>query len=682
MKKKTLLIFILFFVISLLAEIFLFNCKHWISLRGEEITQDTLILGASYSDNGDGTYTIIDGGDASVYISDLNRELVSSCIEVKVLNGAGDEDMVKVWQYVTDDSSRYEYELPPREVWASVPQSSYMIYHLYGNCTGIRILPNIKPGTIVSLNIKLNPEIPVFFSVLRMGILFALMCFLYVFRPHSAIYKISFVSVAPIKRFMLIVLLFVVHAGIFWFLSDLNPDFTWGIPEHHKQYQKLAEAFKEGSFSLLEAPAQSLQNMDNPYDYAYRDDVVAANGETYLWDTAYYDGKYYVYFGVVPVLLFYLPYYLVTGSHISNYMVIFITSLLFLGGLLGTLHETAKKWFPKLSLGLWLLTAELALLGSGIVYLVKRPDLYNVPIVTGLAFGLLGLMCFLKADKSDHMVTGYLCAGTVFTALIAGCRPQLMLFAIFPVILFRKRLLSVSFYRSAEGKKAVAVVLIPLILMGGFLMYYNFIRFGSVFDFGANYNLTTNDMRQRGWVWGRIPLGLFVYFLQPMKFTTEFPFVDTIYTGSQYMGLTISEYTVGGVFAAHAFASFGILAIVLKKYLKKSFETPWVIAITCMAISLVVAIADTEMAGVLWRYQCDFSIFIMLAAVLTCWAISSHEKLCNSSLKDFLIYAVLFCFVAELLFQGGTIFLDTGSALKDTRPDLFSQIKYLVAFWL
>ena len=38
-------------------------------------------------------------------------------------------------------------------------------------------------------------------------------------------------------------------------------------------------------------------------------------GENYLWDTAYYEGHYYVYFGVVPVLLFYLPFYLVTGAN-------------------------------------------------------------------------------------------------------------------------------------------------------------------------------------------------------------------------------------------------------------------------------------------------------------------------------------------------------------------------------
>ncbi len=683
MKKKTLITFIIIFIISLLAEIFLFNCKHWISLQGEDAPPDLLTMGSAYLDNGDGSYTVLEEGEDYVYITGLNQELVSSRINISVLNRDEDEPhKVTVKQYVTDAANREEYDIPPREVWSDVPQSSYMLYHLYGNCTSLRINPDIDPGDIVTLSVEINPEIPMFFSVLRFGMVFLLLCFFYVFRPGSSIYRISFVNIAPRKQFALLAFLFLIHAGIFWVLSDMNPDFTWRTQEHHSQYQKLAEAFREGSFALLETPPECIQTMENPYDFHYRESVVSSLDVDYAWDTAYYDGKYYVYFGVVPELLFYFPYYLVTGNHITNYMVIFLTSLLFLFGMLGTLRELPRKWFPNLSLGLWILTSELTLLGSGLIYLVKRPDLYNVPILTGLSCGLLGLMCFLKADKPDCISKHYLFLGTLFTALTAGCRPQLLLFAVIPVILFRKQLFSAKFYRSAEGKKAVAVALLPLVLVGGFLMYYNFSRFGSAFDFGANYNLTTNDMRGRGWVWGRIPLGIFVYFLQPMQFTTAFPFAKTIEISSQYPGTIIQEATAGGIFAIHWFAIFGLFSIVLKKYLPKTYNTPRFLATACMIISVVIVMADTEMAGILWRYQCDFSVFIMLAALLTCWMISCHLKINCSSLQNLLIYCVLFCFIGEILFQGSTFFLDAGNELMDTRPDLFSQAKYLIAFWL
>ena len=43
---------------------------------------------------------------------------------------------------------------------------------------------------------------------------------------------------------------------------------------------------------------------------------------------------------------------------------------------------------------------------------------------------------------------------------------------------------------------------------------------------------------------------------------------------------------------------------------------------------------------------------------------------------------LLICFVTEVLFQGMFFFLDTGSSLMDTRSDLYSRVRYLIAFWL
>ena len=50
--------------------------------------------------------------------------------------------------------------------------------------------------------------------------------------------------------------------------------------------------------------------------------------------------------------------------------------------------------------------------------------------------------------------------------------------------------------------EAVAFVL-PVVLVAIGLMWYNAARFGSPFDFGANYNLTSNDMTRRGFSVGR-----------------------------------------------------------------------------------------------------------------------------------------------------------------------------------
>lgn len=674
--------YILFLSISFLAELLLFNYKHWQTLPNHEVVPGQIILGDAYIPNGDGTYSLGDG-DYSILLPELDLDLRSVYFNVTV-HGVDSTlpTVFSVYQYVTDSGHSFEYSLPVRELWSNQPKSRYYTYHLYGNCTGLHFLPNLPSCPAVSIEIRLNPVIPLSFSLVRMAGLFLALCFLYLFRPASPVYHISYLKMPAPLRTAMLAFLFLAHMAVFWKLAGLNPNFTWNIPEHHRQYQKLAESFREGFMALLEEPAEAFSSMVNPYDLDYREDFLARDNATYLWDTAYFEGKYYVYFGVVPVLLFYFPYHILTGGDLPNQIAVFFALALLLLGILGVLHELIRKWFPGLSLGIWFLTMETFLMGSNLIYMAKRPDMYNLPIVTGLAVGMLGLWCFLRADGKNRISLRYLAAGAFLTALTAGCRPQLLLFAVFPVILFGKYLFSREFYRKKEGRRAVAAAAVPILAVAAFFMYYNHARFGSAFDFGASYNLTTNDMRYRGWIWGRIPLGIFVYLFQPMKLITKFPFVEALYTYSQYMGITVQEYTPGGIFATHLFAWLALPALFLRKHLDSAHKIPCILSLGSLFSALAVLVADTEMAGILWRYFNDFSLFIMLAALLSCWILLSTKKGMDPSVKKWSTTLLLICFAAEVLFQGMFFFVDTGNSLMANRPDLFSRAMYLIAFWL
>ncbi|MCM1539995.1 MAG: hypothetical protein NC121_01910 [Blautia sp.] len=680
--NKHLIPYILFLAVSFLAELFLFNYKHWQTLPNHEVFPGLITLGDAYIPNEDGTYSVGDG-DYSIILPELDLDLRSVYFNVTVHGGDSTLPTVfSVYQYVTDAGHSFEYSLPVKDLWSNQPKSRYLIYHLYGNCTGLRFLPLLPAGSTVSMDIRLNPVIPLSFSLLRMTGLFFILCFLYLFRPSSPIYNIAYLKISAPLRAAMLAFLFLAHLAVFWKLAGLDPDCTWNIPEHHRQYQKLAESFREGFMALLEEPAEAFSSMVNPYDLDQREDILIRNNATYLWDTAYFDGKYYVYFGVVPVLLFYFPYHILTGGALPNHIAMFLALALLLLGIIGVLHESIKKWFPRLSLGAWFLTMETFLMGSNLIYMAKRPDMYSVPIATGLAMGMLGLWCFLRADEKDHISLKYLAAGAFLTALTAGCRPQLLLFMVFPVILFGRYLFSREFYRTKEGRRAVLAAAVPILAVAAFLMYYNQARFGSVFDFGASYNLTTNDMRYRGWAWGRIPFGIFVYLFQPVRLITKFPFVEALYTRSQYMGVTIQEYTPGGIFAAHLFPWLALPAIFLRKHFDNAHKVPCMISIGSLISALAILVADTEMAGILWRYYNDFSLFIMLAALLSVWILFSTKKMMKPYMKKWFTTLLLLCFVAEVMFQGMFFFVDTGHSLMETRPDLFSKAMYLIAFWM
>lgn len=668
------------FAIVLGIELFFFNFRHWESLGNSEVSDLHLMLGSGYADHRDGTYTIGEGS-LDIDIEGINCDLETACIELSVLNAAeGEVRPVLVRQYVTDESHKIFYGLPERELWENEKRSSYITYHLYGKCTALKIVPELLSGQEISLSVTLNPVIPLFLSIERVAAMLLLAAGIALLRPSSVLHRISYFKLGGKLKAAGMLVFFMAHIGLFFYLTNVNPYFREERGDNQRQYQELAESLKKGSFSLAEEPPPALAEMENPYDYDYRNQVMNEAGTWYKWDHAYYEGKYYVYFGVVPAVLFYLPYYLVTGTHLHNYMLIFVLALLYLAGILGVIDQVIKKWFPAASLAVWFMITELTLSGSGIIYMTKRPDLYTVPILSGLVFGVLGLWCFLLADEKGKLLRRYLALGSLFTALIAGCRPQLFLFVVFSFILLGKYASPIETLK--KEKAAALVYVLPMLAVAGLLMYYNYSRFGSAVDFGANYNLTFNDMRRRGWEWDRIPLGIAAYLFWPVRFQVQFPFMEANYFGSQYMGVTIQEATYGGIFSTRLFAWFGLLPVIFYRQMKKGRRQPWLFSVTGLLIAGIVIAVDTNMSGILQRYFSDFSIFIMLSAAVAVLLVLSHEKVSGSILERMIIWGLMIALGTEVLYQGISFFLDTGEALKDLRPDLYSHFKYITAFWL
>lgn len=677
--------------LALFAELFVCNYRHWESLANGRIKRvfsaEEQVSYNGFRENGDGTLTVLEPG-AGIEIRKINRRLKTAYIEIRASQEPGEESVpIALRQWARDESHQLYYELPSREIWESEKRSSYMTYHLYGKCLSLYLVPGIEAGETVSVNVVLNPQIPLFFSWERFMVLLCFLSLVCVLHPASLLHQIPYLEISSRKRKALLVLFFVVHGLLFWKLTGLNPYFQEEVYDNQRQYQELAESLKAGSFALLEEPPKALQEMENPYDMEYRNQVMNEAGEWYKWDHAYYKGKYYVYFGVVPAIMFYLPYYLVTGTHLHNCALIFILALMFLAGMMGVLHESIRKWFPKTSVAVWFLLSELLVLGSGLIYMTKRPDLYTVPILCGLAFGMLGLWCFFLSGRGKEISLGFLGTGSLLIALTAGCRPQLFLFAVPAAALLREisgreSVLAPGFFKSGRGKKAVLALLLPVILTAAALMYYNFARFGSPFDFGANYNLTMNDMRNRGFQFDRIPLGILAYLFQPIRLIQKFPFMEAVYFDSQYMGVTIQEATYGGIFMTNFFAWFSLLPAVPSRRFRAGNRTVFYFSVSCLLAAGTIIVADTNMSGILQRYFGDFSIFIMLASVFSALWLISCRQLGDGVLRRMVLLGLCVCLIGQLGYQGMAFFLDTGESLREFRPELYAHVKYLTAFWL
>ncbi len=126
-------------------------------------------------------------------------------------------------------------------------------------------------------------------------------------------------------------------------------------------------------------------------------------------------------------------------------------------------------------------------------------------------------------------------------ALVAGCRPQMELFAVLALPIFWQRYITQKRLRSRAGAGEAVAFLLPVVLVAAGLMWYNYARFGSPFDFGANYNITGNDMTKRGFNMVRIGPAVFTSLFDLPRLKSVFPFLQETEVTTNAIVRTISE---------------------------------------------------------------------------------------------------------------------------------------------
>ena len=414
--------------------------------------------------------------------------------------------------------------------------------------------------------------------------------------------------------------------------------------DNAQQYAELAKAMADGQLYLEVEPPQWLVDMDNPYDKGAREELQKQTGEEYLFDVAYYEGHYYVYFGVVPVLLFYLPFYLLTGASFPTAIGVLISCIAFILGITGLLDRFARYHFKRVSLGLLLLLQIPLVMCSGILYLIKFPTFYSLPIMLALAFTVWGLYCWMRGRASEKAWLWYL-AGSLCMALVAGCRPQLLVFSLLAFPLFWRKFITEKHITTKKGIKEFICLIAPYAVVAiGIMMY----------------NLTVNDMTQRGTNPGRFLPALFAYFLQTPSTTGVFPWIQPTTFDTTYMGQTIKEVTFGGIFAC--LPVLWLLAfsrrILAFRFRTRSTNTIAGVVITMLVSGVIVALLDAQMAGILQRYYADFTLLFLVPVILLAFIVNEACKPEELNHKVFLrimavlvfvsvFYSLMLCFVPE-----------------------------------
>ena len=595
---------------------------------------------------------------STIEIYNINEEINNIYVDFDI---QGKTQLARVEYYISDDGNADLYIANESSslYWNQNSLSTkYTVINSYGNTNTLLIKVYKEKGETLTINnISLNEVKPFFISKIRLIVFTTLIFAISLFIGKYNFLSYTFENTSKKVKYFTVGILILVQLITAFSISNIN---TYLVDEvqTNEQYKLLTNAFINGKVDVDLEVDEKLKNLDNPYDITRR----LKEKIEYNFDTAYYNGKYYIYFGAAPVVLYYLPVKLLTGAYIKDSIVNTINFTILSLSIIFLLYKIIKDNFNKTSILFFGLLSVFAIDTCGALTLLAEPLIYTIPILCALAYSSLGLCLWtysIKKDKSINYILTFL--GSLAIGIAIGSRPQFGLFAFFALIIFFDQIKDIK-----HNIKPFISAIIPFIIVGSLMMYYNYARFGSPFDLGANYNLTFNDMTKRGMKISRVGDGIFFYLLQPISLTAVFPYITQVNFVTKYVGMLIHEFSFGGLFFINPITILSLFIIKVKTYLKN--KKMYYTAILSLVFGFIVVLLDTQMAGLVERYFSDISIYFIISSVIVILAyINSHD---NQNVLKLLFFFALFA----LLFSVLRLFALDYQSLDICNPKLYYKV--------
>jgi hypothetical protein len=375
-------------------------------------------------------------------------------------------------------------------------------------------------------------------------------------------------------------------------------------------YNLLVAGFRKGSLALdIEVPEQ-IKAAKDPIEIMEKSAGLAPH------DVSYYKGHYYTYYGVVPAVVLYWPFRVLTGRELP---LVFGTLMFAVGAFMVMAFlwlRIIRDHFPNA--GMATRTAGIAALclAGGQLVLARRVSIWEPSIEAGNFF----LACMLASGYlalRSRKPWAWLGACGLALGLAAGSRPTLVVagFGIIPLVAAigwgagsgekaapRRRLL-----------KAVLAAGLPLAAIGAGLLAYNWARFDNPFELGLNYQFSTwNQVKKEHFRASFIPFNAFLYLLASPQWGRYFPFVHPIAYPTLPVGYYGYEYVYGALIICPVLWWITFVPALVRRadlVLRAVIATVLAVAV---ATTLVIFCFDTAAA----RYETDFLPWWVLLALV------------------------------------------------------------------
>lgn len=388
-------------------------------------------------------------------------------------------------------------------------------------------------------------------------------------------------------------------------------------------YQHLTHSFLSGQLSLLVPPSQDLLHLSNPYDPLQNID--------FRWhDASLFQGKYYLYFGPLPVLLLYLPLTWLTGFYPSDAFAVFLFLLLGITVNLLLLLKIKEKYFPKVSELQFILMGFLIAFANGTPVLLSLPRVYEVAIASAFCFMSIALFFLFRTLHQGYKPKDILLFSFFLSSTVA-CRPN---FALICIVLISMMLIHIIRCTPKQSRlKSIFALLLPAMSIALLLGLYNYLRFSSIFDFGHYWQLSCNniqiiysDLSRLRNSPRNLVYGFYFYFFSPFSISSQIPYLGLHKHPCLYHIDT--NYNLEAVAGILTTMPFILVLLTLPKLMAqgkklKSSLMPF------LQFTLTIPIVNTLffmlMPFAIQRYTIDFVPYFVLISVITFWWLQEYS---------------------------------------------------------
>jgi tetratricopeptide (TPR) repeat protein len=245
----------------------------------------------------------------------------------------------------------------------------------------------------------------------------------------------------------------------------------------------------------------------------------------------------------------------------------------------------------------------------------------EVPLPSGFAFTMLSLVAIWQAMHQVKWKISWLLLASLTYGLAIASRPNLLFGAVilFIPLIYEWR----SAGQPAAGRKIgplVFAITCPIAVIGAGLMLYNYLRFENALDFGWNYQLgaSGNGHRVRQFSPYFFCYNFYYYFLEPMRWTAHFPFLQTFDPPIAPLGHEPAGKDCGGILLVNyplALSAFAAALVWRRK--GNSVGAPLRLFVVIVSIVFVSSCLLLCLFTNTWnRFELDFLPALMILSVI------------------------------------------------------------------